>query len=241
MKRPRNSGNIVLLVTAIALFTLASVQAVLNVIRGAYELNTDSPPNLKLINQIVAGSFTMYVVSNIIADGLLIYRCYVIWSNNVLVTILPILMLIASTVLGLISTFDFSLSSDPCFGVSLATNVLVTVLTAGRIWWISYYSRAYLKTAATRRYVSAMVILVESGILYSANLLAVLIVCRIPSVSYYSDVLLQMQYQIMGIAPTLIIVRAGLQVKGEEWARKTPFFGEMSASASDIEEGSLEI
>ncbi|KAJ6477048.1 hypothetical protein C8R45DRAFT_934674 [Mycena sanguinolenta] len=243
MKRPRNSGNTILLVTAIALFTLATVQAVINVVHGGYELNTDTPPDSKLLDQIVAGSFTMYIVSNFIADGLLIYRCYVIWNNNVLVIILPIVMLIVSTgefasvmsylqvadafsttVLGLISTFDFSLSSDPFFGVSLATNVLVTALTAGRIWWISRCSRAYLKTTDRRRYASAIVIL---GVLlihpaelnlgfYSANLLAVLIVCRIPSVSYFSDVLLQMQYQIMGIAPTLIIVRAGLQLKGEQ-------------------------
>ena len=70
------------------------------------------------------------------------------WNYNVFVTILPILMLIvttgqlpaavrylqsthafSTTVLGLIVSFSFTLSIYPFYALSLATNVLVTMLT----------------------------------------------------------------------------------------------------------------
>ncbi|KAJ6497279.1 hypothetical protein C8R45DRAFT_982473 [Mycena sanguinolenta] len=212
LNRPRNLGNTILLVTAIALFTLATVQAIINLVLGAADIDDIDIP----YQQLVDGTDVVYAINNFIADGLVIYRCYVVWDHNVFVTILPIMMLIVTTVLGLIVSFSFTLSVYPFYALSLATNVLVTMLTVGRIWWISRYSRAYLKTAEQRRYLSAMAILIESGALYSATVLAFIIILSIPSVSVVAEPIYQMQIQIMGIAPTLIIVRAGLAVKGEE-------------------------
>ncbi|KAJ6497280.1 hypothetical protein C8R45DRAFT_124398 [Mycena sanguinolenta] len=255
LNRPRNLGNIILLVTAFALFTLATVQAVINLVLGTGEIeNFDIP-----YDQLGDGTDVIYTFNNFIADGLVIYRCYVVWNNNVWVTILPILMLIASTVLGVVESFDFSISLYPFFAVSLATNVLVTMLTAGRIWWISRYSRSYLKTAEKRRYVSAIAILVESGMLYSATVLAYLIVLSIPSASILAEPIFAMLVQIMGIAPTLIIVRAGLAVKGEEskpmsdttCSQQRPFIvkrkgqpdrnKDMPAIPADVEKGTVEL
>ncbi|KAF7350814.1 hypothetical protein MSAN_01643000 [Mycena sanguinolenta] len=193
LNRPRNLGNSILLVTAIALFTLATVQAVINLVLGAADIdNIDIP-----YDQLVDGADVVYALNNFIADGLVIYRCYVVWNNNIFVTILPILMLIVTTVLGVVVSFDLTLSFYPFFGLSLATNVLVTMLTAGRIWWISRYARAYLKTAEQRRYASAIAIIIESGMLYSATVLAHLIVISIPSVSILWEPIYQMQIQVM--------------------------------------------
>ncbi|KAJ7666331.1 hypothetical protein B0H14DRAFT_1055163 [Mycena olivaceomarginata] len=130
-------------------------------------------------------------------------------------------MLIAATVPGIVGPFDFNLTAYPFFALSLATNVLVTILTAGRIWWICRQSRgAYSKTAEQRRYVFAVAIftwlVIESGMLYSAAVLTYLIVVSIPCVSILEEPIFQALTQIMGIAPTLIIVRAGMNLKGEE-------------------------
>ncbi|KAJ6477047.1 hypothetical protein C8R45DRAFT_1158313 [Mycena sanguinolenta] len=129
MKRPRDLANAILLLTAIALFTSATVQIIFNVIVNASGFGAlDIPP--ESIDRVIDGASVMYILSNLVADGLVIYRCYVLWSNNTLVIILPILMLIASTVLGLGSRLGLpALSSVVFFAVSLATNVLVTALT----------------------------------------------------------------------------------------------------------------
>ncbi|KAJ6454796.1 hypothetical protein C8R45DRAFT_944380 [Mycena sanguinolenta] len=59
---------------------------------------------------------------------------------------------VISTVYGL----DFTLSPYPFFGLTLVTNVLVTALTAGRIWGIC---RRYLKISEQRGYTSCVTIL----------------------------------------------------------------------------------
>ncbi|KAJ6478200.1 hypothetical protein C8R45DRAFT_1006760 [Mycena sanguinolenta] len=202
LHRPHTRANTFLLVTAIALFTLSSILTVLNLVLGAAEIDDiDGIPSDSIQNAAIYG------LNNSIADGLVIYRCFVIWERKWRVIIVPIIMLIISTIYGL----DFTLSPYPFFGLTLATNVLVTALTAGRIWWICRQSRAYLNTSEQRRYTSSVTILVESGVLYSVALLTYLIVISIPNlINTLGEPILQMLTQVMGIAPTLIIVRVGL-------------------------------
>ncbi|KAJ7784765.1 hypothetical protein B0H16DRAFT_1493702 [Mycena metata] len=155
-----------------------------------------------------------------IADGLVIYRCYCIWNKNIYIVILPVVLLIVTTVFGL----DVGLPANPFFILSLTTNILVTSMSAGRIWWIYHKGRAYLQADAQRRYVSALSILIESGVIYSATVLAHLVLAAIPSASTLPPLVFQMLTQIMGITPTLIIVRVGLgvHIPGAEPAVKQP-------------------
>ncbi|KAJ7671201.1 hypothetical protein B0H17DRAFT_195513 [Mycena rosella] len=206
LHRPRNLGNTVFLVTAITLFTLSTIQAVLNLVLGASDIDGIDIP----YDRVNDANIEIYVVNNVVADGLVIYRCYAIWNRNIYVVILPILLLITSSVLG----WDILLPFDPFFAMSLATNVLVTALTAGRIWWICRQARRYLKTAMQKRAVASISILVESGVIYSASVLAYLILGAIPSAqaSFWQQPIFEMLGQIVGIVPTLIIVRVGMGV-----------------------------
>ncbi|KAF7350820.1 hypothetical protein MSAN_01643800 [Mycena sanguinolenta] len=256
LNRPRNLGNTILLVTAIALFTLATVQTVINLVLGTGEIEDFDIP----YDQLGDATDVIYTINNFIADGLVIYRCYVVWSNNVLVTILPILMLIVSTVLGIVESFDFNLSLYPFFAVSLATNVLVTTLTGNWACLVDLSLFSFVLEACRKTTIhicdSHLVrVLVESGMLYSANVLAYMIVISIPSVFILREPIFAMLVQVMCIAPTLIIVRAGLAVKGAEpkptsdttSSQQRPFFGErirqpdlnkdVPALPSDVEKG----
>ncbi|KAF7350815.1 hypothetical protein MSAN_01643100 [Mycena sanguinolenta] len=227
LSRPCNLANIILLGTAIAFFTLATVQIVIHLVLGAGEIdNLDIP-----YGQLFGASDVVYTISNFIADGLVIYRCYSVWNKSALVTILPILLLIASTVLGLTESFDFNLSIDPLFAVSLATNVLVAMLTGtwANLVDLPLFPRvleACGKSTIRICYGNAVRVLcsslkpsypfsrrIESGMLYSATVLAYLVVLSIPSASILGEPIFAMLVQIMGIPPTLIIVRAGLAVK----------------------------
>ncbi|KAF7350785.1 hypothetical protein MSAN_01639700 [Mycena sanguinolenta] len=205
LNRPR-PGNAVLFVTATALFTLCTVQAVLNLVLGAADIDYIDIP----YHKIARAGDSIYGVTNIIADALVIYRCYIVWDRNIYVIILPLLMLAVTSVFGV----DIKLPANPYFSLSLATNVLVTALTAGRIWWICRQCRLYsrFRTAQQRRCMSAIGIIVESGALYSGTVLAYLILGTIPKVSIVQEPIYEMMAQIMGIAPTLIIVRVGLGV-----------------------------
>ncbi|KAJ6563609.1 hypothetical protein DFH09DRAFT_1158494 [Mycena vulgaris] len=204
LHRPRNLGNTVLLVTASLLFTLSSIQAIFNIILGSADIDGIDIP----YDQLALANNMIYVTNNVLADGLVIYRCYVIWSRNIYVVILPIIMLIVTSIFG----WDLDLPLPPFFELSLATNVLVTGLTAGRIWWICRQARMYLKTEMQKQYVSSISIIVESGVIYSASVLAYLILGAIPSAEVVQNPVVEMLGQLVGIVPTLIIVRVGLGV-----------------------------
>ncbi|KAJ7138066.1 hypothetical protein C8R44DRAFT_766767 [Mycena epipterygia] len=202
LRRPRNISNTILLATAISLFTLSSIQAIFNIILGSADIDGIDVPydNIAMANDMI------YVANNVLADGLVIYRCYIIWNHNIYVVILPIMLLIVTSIFG----WDILLPLPPFFELSLATNVLVTGLTAGRIWWICRQARTYLKTDMQKRYVSSIAIVVESGVIYSASVLTYLILGAIPSASVAQNPVVEMLGQLVGIVPTLIIVRVGL-------------------------------
>ncbi|KAJ6535140.1 hypothetical protein B0H19DRAFT_1271786 [Mycena capillaripes] len=209
LHRPSSQGNTVLLVTAIALFTFSTILIVLILVLVTAEIEElASIPSDSIQN----AAYVIYAINNSIADGLLIYRCYVVWNHNWRIIVLPVMLLIAST--GEACGLDVFLDATPQFAVILATNLLAT---AGRIWWISNHSRGYLGAAAQQRYASAIALVVESGMLYSATIVAFLIVISFPSLSStLEEPLLQIVTQVMGIAPTLIIVRVGLGVTVED-------------------------
>jgi hypothetical protein len=215
LHRPRNLGNTVLLVTAIVLFSISTTQTVINIVLGANDIDGVDVP----YDALSLADMTLYVINNVIADGLVIYRCYSVWNHNVYVIIVPMILLVISSVFG----WDTQLPLEPFFALSLATNVLVTTLTAGRIWWICRKARSQLRTDVQRRSVSSISIVIESGVIYSVSVLIYLILGAIPSTVIVQDPVIEMLAQMVGIVPTLIIVRVGLgvQVQSVEASMKT--------------------
>ncbi|KAJ7197744.1 hypothetical protein GGX14DRAFT_470763 [Mycena pura] len=199
LHRPHNLGNTVLLVTAIVLFMLATVQTVTNLVLRASDIGYIYLP---YYDQLVLANIEIYTFNKYI------YRCYSIWNKNIYVVLVPIIMLAITSILG----WDILLPFAPFFVLALATNVVVTVLTAGRIWWISRKARNYLQTGLQRRYLFAISILVESGVAYSAAVLAYLIFGAFESTSILTYPIWEALAQLVGIVPTLIIVRVGMGV-----------------------------
>ncbi|KAJ6467737.1 hypothetical protein C8R45DRAFT_1171130 [Mycena sanguinolenta] len=181
LHRPSSRTNTILLVTAIILFTCSTVLTVLNLVLGTAEIDEMASIPYQKVQDT---AFVIYAINNSVADGLVIYRCYVVWNNDWRVIVLPIMLLVTST--------------------------------ACRIWWISRQARAYLGATAQRRYIFSIAVLVESGMVYSATILAYLIMIQYPSLANtLGEPILQIVSQVMGIAPTLIIVRVGLGLSVE--------------------------
>ncbi|KAJ6566511.1 hypothetical protein B0H19DRAFT_1138028 [Mycena capillaripes] len=169
-----------------------------------------------------------FSLANAIADTIIIYRCYVIWSFNwrpIALLIVSWVFLLIGAVLGLLP-----LSGTPeraamavCVGTAFLTNVLGAGLAAGRIWWISQQGGNYLGRGTEKRYQHSTAILLESGLIYPATLALIIILYLIPQTPTVSVlVCLAVCYHVVGIAPTLIIVRVGLGV---------------STDADDVERG----
>ncbi|EEB94203.1 hypothetical protein MPER_07024, partial [Moniliophthora perniciosa FA553] len=100
------------------------------------------------------------------------------------------------------------------FALSMATNIIVTSLIAGRIWYIGLRTSKNLGRQHGVKYSRALVIIVESGALYSVSLFILLILYSIDNDAQI--ILFNWTSQIVGIAPTLIIVRVGLGLSAQD-------------------------
>ncbi|KAJ6594743.1 hypothetical protein B0H19DRAFT_1096610 [Mycena capillaripes] len=99
----------------------------------------------------------------------------------------------------------------------LLTNVVLTVLAAGRIWWMRRDACIVLESAHVRKYNAAIAIILESGAIYCLAIIIYLIAVSVATSnnSLVSAIVGAAMPQIMNIVPTLIIVRTGPRRSGD--------------------------
>jgi hypothetical protein len=118
--------------------------------------------------------------ANILGDGLLLYRCYIIWGSRWYIVLLPTLIYLASSVLVIITIVEsalpnsFLLNGKPAnFGVpwvslSVSLNVLVTTLICFRLLRMRSLTREILAPELSRTYTSVAAMLIESAAPFTA-------------------------------------------------------------------------
>ncbi|KIM43571.1 hypothetical protein M413DRAFT_443497 [Hebeloma cylindrosporum] len=141
--------------------------------------------------------FLIYITSNVIADGLVIYRCYSVWNNSKRVILLPCFLLFAGSACGYTfiglskEEYHFRQVLVAFLFATVTLNTLVTVLmgmfshvqttcaalrfplwtltplSAGRIWWIARKARSILGPGLSSKYNTMIAMIVESGMIYS--------------------------------------------------------------------------
>ncbi|PPQ75571.1 hypothetical protein CVT26_012376 [Gymnopilus dilepis] len=158
----------------------------------------------------VRPKYWLYVTNNVLADSLLLYRCFVVWEHRKRVVAGPIILLLGATACG----YLFEGSSSKMFNnsyiylvMTFALNAILTALTAGRIWWLARKARVILGAGLIERYNATITILIESGCLYSLYMILDLAVRNTRVVNTIIDAGL---IQAVGIMPTLIIAQVGL-------------------------------
>ncbi|ESK87373.1 hypothetical protein Moror_11697 [Moniliophthora roreri MCA 2997] len=184
--------------------------------------------NVKTIIFGLGSSLPLCLV--IMADLMLLHHCYVIWGSSKWIA-LPIVFIMVSlaicdvvaSILGTIGVNNFADPAkvqlylqggkiDQAFWLAnMGVNITLTLLTAGRIWWISHEAQKHLGPAIKTKYNTIVAIILESGIIYPIFLTANVINEALTNpdgtgLSIFS--LWVVVYQIAGIAPTLIIIQA---------------------------------
>ncbi|KAH9485865.1 hypothetical protein JR316_0002780 [Psilocybe cubensis] len=121
---------------------------------------------------------SMDVVANIMADALLVYRCYVIWRRSIWVLIPLLLLYMASVAFSLLTTMQSALPNNhilanstnffiPWISLTSGLNFIVTGLIVYRILAFSRRARGTLPDEAHKVYTGAASILVESALPFS--------------------------------------------------------------------------
>ncbi|KAF9061718.1 hypothetical protein BDP27DRAFT_1428643 [Rhodocollybia butyracea] len=222
-------------VSLLVLFVLAtggiivSVYDVENIIQEFILLEfTSQDPNARLENLVNYRTATkvLYGTANSVADGILVYRCYHVWNGKIWIPLIPAVLSVVNAAISYAATATIKIGADELFatgqsnevnigdrldyiflGVNVFNNLLLTGLIAGRMWWSNRVHSRLLGIDGQDKRLNAIVsMFVESGTLYPIALVVCLIIQVKGSVATMHPILLQ----IVGIAPTLIMVRTSL-------------------------------
>ncbi|KAE9411495.1 hypothetical protein BT96DRAFT_983229 [Gymnopus androsaceus JB14] len=162
-------------------------------------------------------NFTQIFGSTIYVAQTLLVRCYIVWGRQLSIVAFPILLLLGSTVCGIGILYSFAHIGDAevfalqlqdwivsFFSLTLSTNIICTALVAYRIW---YVNRSVI-SFSNHSWSPVMLLVVESGAIYSVTLLSLLILYK--TESWFQYVLLDAISPIVGLVFSMIIVRIGL-------------------------------
>ncbi|KAE9411407.1 hypothetical protein BT96DRAFT_961316 [Gymnopus androsaceus JB14] len=160
---------------------------------------------------------TIYVAQTLVGDSVVLVRCYIVWQKQLSIIAFPILLLFGSTVSGVGILYSFAHIGDAeifatqlqdwivsFFSLTLSTNIICTALVAYRIWYIN---RAVMNFTQNN-WNPVVLLVIESGAIYSATLLSLLILYK--TESWFQYVLLDAISPIVGLVFSMIIVRIGL-------------------------------
>ncbi|KAJ8088166.1 hypothetical protein PM082_013717 [Marasmius tenuissimus] len=204
--------------------------------------------------------FLSHTAANVLADCVLIHRCYLLWDKKQMIILLAAACFLANailligTILSALGYRDLDSEKSRILVVEgqtlfasamIATgvlNVVLTCLTAGRIWWIGIRPGQSLGVTLTyaKKYRTLLRIILESGIIYPLTTAVHLVVLncltpdQIPFDSFPLVVLAA------AIAPTLIVIRARLGMTSTPTVEDIPSYSQISfrvAQRSTIRSG----
>jgi len=177
-------------------------------------------------------SLAALIAGNVLADGLLLWRCYVIWSGalggkTTIVMIVPALMLVGSIIVSCFfaistvspvgffsqTTVNFGL---PYFAVSLALNIILTILIVVRMLSQRNKGRLIFGEEYGNHYTSVSTIFIESAALYC--LFAILLLITYALGNPINQIWLGISPAMQMLSTYLIIYRV---VDGRAWTRDT--------------------
>jgi len=161
----------------------------------------------------------MFLLNNWMADGLLLYRCYVIYAMNIWVIAFPCVVFLASVSMGITFIYQTSQPNSsvwnsvaidfglPYFSISIGLNTLLTLLIVVRLTMHSRNVRTAMgaPSGATGLYRAIITMLIESSALYAVN--SLLFIGPWGAGSHAADIFLPILAETQVIAPFLIIRR----------------------------------
>ncbi|PBK76494.1 hypothetical protein ARMSODRAFT_1078617 [Armillaria solidipes] len=173
-------------------------------------------------------SFIAYIILGWLADGLVLYRFFVIYDRNLWAVIGLTVIYLGDIGSGLGLAISTTRSQDTFWAttsvrlgiafwsISAGLNIVFTFLIATRLLLIRRRANAVLGPSHGSHYTSVLAIVIESAALYS--LWALIFLITYARNNPVQNILLPPLGQIEGIAPLLIILRV---IRGRAWNSTT--------------------
>ncbi|KAJ7486107.1 hypothetical protein B0H11DRAFT_2279166, partial [Mycena galericulata] len=156
-----------------------SLRSLYSVVHGEEQDHGQSTSVQRISNTLGFVEDFLLIMNNTIADIFLTYRCYLIWgtSHNKKVVVLPMFLVLVTAVVGGVTIYrndiappEHHLDTRIAFGLALTTNLLLTCLTVGRIWWTRRHLKLVGRSKIIQRYNTAMAMLFVFTVHYEKQL-----------------------------------------------------------------------
>jgi hypothetical protein len=170
----------------------------------------------------------IYTMQTMVGDGMVIYRCYVVWQS-VWIVIVPSLLWFGITVCGSIAVYSVSqVTSEGAnifakatgqwitafYAMTLASNLWSSGFLAYRIWSMERNVSA-IRTSRRGSMMPIVRVLADAAILYSVTLLSAL-VCFVEA-NNGQYVILDMIMPIISIAFYMVIIRMAIKSRNHSY------------------------
>ncbi|KAK0226228.1 hypothetical protein IW262DRAFT_1360609 [Armillaria fumosa] len=167
-------------------------------------------------------------VANILGDGLLLYRCYIICGARRSLIFVPLIIWIASTVMAIITNVISGLPDSSVFkgraatcGVSwvvltVSFNVVVTTMICGRIFLLQRSIRKWMDAETVKMYTGIIALMVESALPFTV--LGVVFIATYVRASPAEWTMAPTWGSFVIISPQLIILRVAMD---RAWSKTT--------------------
>jgi len=234
--KPFSDIHWAMLMATATIFVAATLGLTLGMFRSiqAFILCTNPDAAVKVFTSTsdwvnIVKSVTIFVII-CTGDGILIYRCWVVYDRRYSVIIFPSLLWIADTVCAIVLTWiEATIQAKslvnvgklkPFFtaytGLTIPLNVITTSLIVLRIWHVDRENAKFRPRSQDKRQSTlqnVMRIMVESGLLYTA--IAIVTFCTYVTGSFAFYISTAIQAPLTGIAFNLILIRAHNQPLNE--------------------------
>ncbi|KAJ7704204.1 hypothetical protein B0H16DRAFT_718639 [Mycena metata] len=189
---------------------------------------TSQPELVFLSRWLNTAQTIIFAGNNLVTDSLLLYRCFVIWGSNWRPVVFPGVLIACTFIIGCIASVDSSgvivvpttLFRLPYVFAAL-TNLVLVVLIGGRVWYTRQDARVVAGNELRKRYDTVIVMVLESGAMYFVVVVLLAIFASDPSGVTF-DILESIAMHIVNNAPTLIIVRVGLEQNIQDTSKISP-------------------
>ncbi|KJA17775.1 hypothetical protein HYPSUDRAFT_70411 [Hypholoma sublateritium FD-334 SS-4] len=202
---------------------------------------------------------TIYSFLDLISQGVLIYRCWIVWGKNTALIIVPSLLATASFITDIVLVAElglfgpasraapdwFTKLGTASFSISLATNAIVTAVLVAKL--IMVHRELTGDGYAHGHYISVVIaMLIESGALTFVAQLIWVVLFSLQNVSSGFNAVGNETALACGIAPTAVIVRVAMgrsyetKMTGHSQFESGMRFAERNASTTAAGEGTLQ-
>ncbi|KAJ7865580.1 hypothetical protein B0H14DRAFT_2504548 [Mycena olivaceomarginata] len=216
--------NAPMLIVACTLWILSTIRMFIDIVltTKAFVYHNSTPTGPEEFLSDFSGPFslldnTIYGLQTLIGDAVVIYRCYVVWSRFDII-IMPSLAWLASfgVIIYILNSFAHGTISGNkiliFYATTLSANLSATALLAFRIWKADRDARKKNSPYSSLR--PLLIVIIESGALYSMTLIMALV-----TVIHF----LPMEYVVNSIIPAvisitfnMIFIRVGLARNRED-------------------------